>query len=126
MSLEADIFTALNAISAFGGRVYPVIFPQSPTVPITPALRYTFLSGQSFEDICGTDDDAETDDTRTQIDIVSADFKTCRGLRLEVIAAMQALATPTRRDGPGFDSYDFETRLYRHTIDFISSPSSPS
>jgi len=122
MTIEADVFTALNSVMAFGGRAYPLIFPRSPTVPVTPAVRYTIIGGQNDPDICGAGP-AETDNIRIQIDIVSVDYKVCRSLRLLVITAMESMTTPTLRDGPGFDDFDSELKLYKHTIDFLTYPS---
>lgn len=120
MSLESDIFSALTGLA--GGRVYPVILPQSASVPITPAIAYQFISSELDQDICGDGGDA-TANTRTQVDAYSTSHPTCRALRLQVIAAMGGLTKPTVWVG-GFDDYDPVTKLYRCSLDFITYPSS--
>lgn len=125
MSLETEIFAAVKGLfPATGGafRLYPLTFPQSPTIPEVPACRYVFISNEPVEDICGTDGDA-TSNTRTQLDILGKTFAEARALRLQVISAMSGLATPTRLAG-SFDDYDAELKLYRCSVDFISYPSS--
>lgn len=119
MSLETDIFNALGPL--VGNRVYPLVFPQSPSIPITPAIRYQFISSETNADICG-DGGSALANTRTQVDVVSATFLTARELRLQVISAMQALPTTTLWDG-GFEDYDPETKLYRCSMDFLTFPS---
>lgn len=122
MSLEAEIYPALAPL--FPGsppRVYAVTFPQSPGTPVVPACRFNFISTESVEDICGTDE--PTANVRTQVDVLAATFDAARAKRLAVITAMQALTTPTRLAG-GFDDYDPDLKLYRCSIDFLSYPSS--
>lgn len=128
MSLEVEITDALKSLfpapagNAMGYLVHAITFPQQPTTPLSPACRFVFISSEPIEDICGTDGDA-TSNTRTQIDIVHKTFDGARALRLQVIAAMGALATPTRLAG-SFDDYDPELKLFRCSLDFISYPSS--
>ncbi|WP_219209451.1 DUF3168 domain-containing protein [Variovorax boronicumulans] len=130
MSLEKEIFVALKGLVPVPvvppdppqWRVYPLTFPQAPAVPDVPAIRYVFVSSEVIEDLCGDDGD-NTPNTRTQIDLLERTFPLARALRLQVIAAMGSLATPTRFAG-GFDDYDPELKLYRCSLDFISYPSS--
>lgn len=120
MSLESQVFAALKGLVA--NRVYPLILPQAQATPITPAIRYLFVSDGVITDICG-DDGGETDDVRIQIDVYSVDFDTCRALRQQVIAAMKTFPVPNVREG-GFDDYEPDTKLYRSSLDFITQPSS--
>lgn len=128
MSLEVEIYEALKSLfpappgNALSYLVHAIAFPQQPATPLSPACRFLFISSEPVEDICGTDGDA-TSNTRTQIDIVHKTFDGARALRLQVIAAMSALATPTRLAG-SFDDYDAELKLYRCSVDFRSYPSS--
>lgn len=121
MSLELEITQAASALFP-ANRVHAVTFPQSPTVPAVPAMRFVTISTEPVEDICGTDGDA-TANTRTQVDILDKTFDGARALRLQVIAALSALETPTRLVG-GFDDFDADLKLYRCSLDFISYPSS--
>lgn len=127
MSLEDEIFSAIKGFfpapvgNPLPYLVHPVTFPQSPAVPVVPACRYVFVSLAAAEDICGSDDD--TSDPRTQIDILHKTYPGARALRKQVIAALGAIATPTRLAG-GFDDYDSELKLFRCVVDFISYPSS--
>jgi hypothetical protein len=120
MSLESDIYTALRSL--VGDRVYPLVLPQGAGVPITPAIRYQFISSEVTLDICGDGGDAVAN-TRTQVDVYSTTYMTARALRLQVIAAMTSMSTPTVLAG-GFDDYEPDMKLYRCSIDFISHPSS--
>lgn len=120
MTLEADIFTALRGI--VDDRVYPIVLPQNPVVPITPAIRYQFVSFAPDLDVCGSGADA-TAETRTQVDVFSTSYTTARSLRQQVITAMTGMDIPTALEG-GFDDYESELKLYRCSMDFISRPSS--
>lgn len=120
MTIEQEIFAALSPL--VGARVYPLVLPQSPVVPVTPAIRYQFISSDPEADVCGDGGD-ETADTRTQVDVYSTTHPATRALRLQVIAAMRLLPTPTLWAG-GSDDYDPELKLYVCTMDFISYPSS--
>lgn len=120
MSLEADIFNALKGL--VGNRVYPLVLHQSQTVPITPAIRYQFISSEINGDVCGDGGDA-TANTRTQVDVYSTDYMTTRTLRQQVIAAMTAISKPTTWEG-GSDDYESDLKLYRCSMDFITFPSS--
>lgn len=121
MSLEAEIFAAAAPLFP-AQRVHAVTFPQAPVIPLVPAMRFVTISTEPVEDICGTDGDA-TANTRTQVDILDKTFDGARVLRLQVIAALGAMTTPTRFVG-GFDDYDADLKLYRCSLDFISYPSS--
>lgn len=120
MSLEAEIFTALKGLVS--NRVYPMILPQSQTVPITPAIRYQFISSEINADVCGDGGDG-TANTRTQVDVYSVDYVTSRNLRLQVIQAMTGMPKPTTWEG-GFDDYEPDLKLYRCSMDFVTFPSS--
>lgn len=125
MSLESQVFAALKPLVPLqngGARVYPLILPQGQNTPITPAIRFQFISSETSTDVCGDGGDA-TANTRIQVDAYSVDFDTCRALRLQVIAAMTAMSTPTVWDG-GFDDYEPDTKLYRCSMDFVTHPSS--
>ena len=77
MTIEADIFTALGPLVS--NRVYPVSFPLTGSLPVWPAIRYTFISITPTVTICGDGGD-ETADTRVQIDAVATTFSACSRL----------------------------------------------
>lgn len=122
MSLEQVVFDTLSPL--VGGRVHANTFPQTPAVPITPAILVTFAGNAVTQDVCGagTDDEA---DTRVQTDVYSTTFDGARAIRLQVLATMAALTPPMvwQGDNP-VPPYDFELKLHRCSLDFIHYPSS--
>lgn len=122
MSVEQIVYGALSGLVS--NRVHASVFPQVPSVPITPAILFTFAGNIVTQDICGagTDDVA---DTRVQIDGYSTTFDTMRALRLQILAAMAALSPPFiwQGDNP-VAPYDSDLKLHRCSMDFIQFPSS--
>lgn len=119
--IEGVIYTALHGLVS--NRVHPSKLPQEPDGPIiVPAIRYTIVSSEPFEDLCGTDD-GETDDTRVQIDCVAKTHGAMLTLRDQVRNAMMSLDPPARRQG-GFQTYDFETETHRAVEDYLFQASS--
>ena len=124
--IEGIVHTALKGL--VNGHCYASVFPQpdSGTLPIWPAIRYTIVSRVNPADICGTDD-LDTDDTRVQLDCVSLTHGGMLTLQDQVISAMMGLSPPAVRDG-GFNTYDEETKTHRAVLDFLfcgSSAGSP-
>jgi uncharacterized protein DUF3168 len=122
MTLEVDLFTALKSL--VGNRVAPATFPQPPTVPVWPAIRYTFISNVPVLDICGDGDD-ETSEPRVQLDIVALTFKDVRALRLQVMAAMRLFVPPAILENT-LSEYDAETQTFREIMDYSFHGSSAS
>lgn len=122
MTIDTVVRAALKTLCE--GRVYPTTFIQKDSgLPQFPAIRYTVIGGESYEDICGTDD-GSTDDPRVQIDVVANSHAERKTVVAEVLAAMMDLDPPCARDGTPRDVYDEPTRTYRAVIDFVFSPSS--
>lgn len=122
MSLEQVVFNAMSPL--VGGRVHANTFPQTPSVPITPAILFTFPSLVPTQDVCGAGSDEEADG-RVQIDCYSTSFDGARAIRAQVRAAMAALTPPMVWQGDnGVEPYDSELKLHRCSLDFIQYPSS--
>lgn len=110
MSHESIIFDALKGLVS--NRVYPDTFPQPPATPVWPAIRYSMIGGQVFEDVCGTGF-AETDSPEFQIDIVAATATARATIRDQVRTAMMGLSVPATLTLPPIHEYDAETKTYR-------------
>ena len=114
------IFTALSGLVS--NRCYPSTFPQSPSVPTWPAIRYQLVGFETNPDLCGTDD-GSTDDTRVQIDYVAMTHGAAVALRDQGRAALMLVDPPCVRDG-GFETYDADTKTHRASDDYLFHPSS--
>ena len=128
MTSKADLATALVAKlrPLVGGRVYRNRFPQSPDVPVWPAIRYTFISTTANQDICG-DGGEETADYRVQIDVVmleSAGATAFATLCTAVKTAMQDFRPIWVWDSD-FEDYDADTKTTRLSADYMVYLSSP-
>ncbi len=109
--------------SIFSGRFYPDTFLQKDGgLPQWPAGRYTVISAENGETVCGTDDQS-TDDTRVQIDVVHNTYDGREALVALVIEAMMDLDPPCSRVGL-FKTYDEDTRTYRTVLDYLFYASS--
>lgn len=115
MSVETDLFTALSTL--VDNRCYPITFPQTGTVPVWPAIRYTLVSVVPAIALCGDSGD-DAADTRVQLDVVASTYSAARALRLDVLAAMQTFVPPAIFENSS-DQYDSETKTYRSQIDYI-------
>jgi hypothetical protein len=120
MSIESDLYQTLRGYVA--DRVYPLTFPQPVSDARWPSIRYTFISADPGEDICGDGGDG-TADYRVQLDLVHTTYAALRVLRLQVLAAMDAFQPPAIWSGE-LEAYDAETKTYRSSLDFLLYPSS--
>lgn len=122
--ISAVVFTALGPLVS--NRVYPNTFPQPDNnqPPVWPSIRYTVISRDPIQDICGTDY-GDTDDTRVQVDVVAKTYGAMITLRDQVSVAMDGLSPPVRRQNE-FETYDVETKTHRAVMEFLFTPSSPA
>lgn len=120
MSLEADLFAALKSL--VGNRMSPNEFPQSPAVPVWPAIRYTFVDTIPEVDVCGDGDD-DTATPRVQLDVVATTYTAARALRLQVMAAMRTFSPPAIIESSS-GLYDAETKTFREILDYTFHGSS--
>lgn len=126
---KKDIATAL--VAALGptvsNRVYRNVFPQAPSVPVWPSIRYTFISVAAIQDLCG-DGGEETADYRVQIDLVDLESKgptAFATLSATVKAALAPLQPIYVWDSESED-FDVETKTTRLSMDYLVFPSTPS
>lgn len=120
MTLETAIFTALRSLVS--DRVYPSTFPQAPSIPVWPAIRYTFISIEPVVDILGDGDDT-TADSRIQIDAVASTFTAARYLRLEIMNVMRLFDPPAILEFSSAE-YDADSKTHRSILDYAFYPSS--
>ena len=117
MNLEAELFNALKVLVP-GERVYQDIFPQPPSLPTWPAIRFTLVSGVNQADICGTGD-VDTDDVTYQIDVVAETAQQVKAVTDLVIATMRnVFPHPNVRVGLRSDPFDVSTKTYRRSLDY--------
>jgi Protein of unknown function (DUF3168) len=111
-------FAALSALPALGQRVYPVRMDQENTT--FPACVYQLSGGTVDVTICGTAE--QGDDVRVQVDLYSPIDGDLDTLRVQAIAAMEAVTLcPVHRAADNDLPFDEDARLYRRSIDFIFS-----
>ncbi len=114
------LHTALSSLVA--GRVWPVMFPQSP-LPTWPAIRYTPVGGTVYPDACGGGD-GTADDVRVQIDAVAETYVAARDLNQAIRAALMAFSPPAVPEGPPIFDYDPDLKVHRAIQDWTLYPSS--
>jgi len=123
--IAAALVTALAPVVA--NRVYRNVFPQAPSVPTWPAIRYTFASVSAVQDICG-DGGEETADYRVQIDLVDLESKgptSFANLSALVKAALAPLQ-PIYVWASEFEEFDLDTKTNRLSMDYLVFPSTPA
>jgi Protein of unknown function (DUF3168) len=103
-----EIFTILSPLVST--RVYPVTFPQSPDIPVWPAIRYTPIGGVVEHTSCG---DADSPDVEIQIDVVSANFSALITLVELVKTAFNTFSVPAVLENYPIFDYDAETKTHR-------------
>lgn len=123
--IAAALVAALNPL--VDDRVYRNFFPQAPSTPNWPSIRYTFISVTAVQDICG-DGGEETADYRVQIDLVDLESKgptSFANLSALVKAALAPLQ-PIYVWNSEFEEFDLETKTNRLSMDYLVFPSTPS
>lgn len=121
MSVDTELFAGLRTLVS--DRVFPNTFEQPDgELPEWPAIRYTIVTANPEEDLCGDGDDS-TADIRVQLDVVHDTYTSMKNLRLQVMAAMALMVTPARCQ-LWFETYDDETKTHRAVLDYIFSGSS--
>ncbi len=121
MSHEAALVAILNPV--VNNAVYPDTFPQSDEVPVWPAIRYTYISGTTYQSLCGNGD-PDTDDPRIQLDGVANTARERNQLSLDIQDAMNEMDPPAVLQGTPETSFDTETKTYRVTLDYVLHASS--
>lgn len=130
MTTQAQVAASVVALlkPLVANRAYRLVFPQSPTVPVWPAIRYTFIDATNpSADITGEGDE-ETADYRLQIDVVDLESKgptSFATLCAAVKAAMKTLA-PTFEWDSQAEEFDAETKTTRLRIDYMIYLSTPA
>lgn len=114
MSIDAALYDALRGL--VDDRVYPVIFPQPPSVPVWPSIRYTFVARTPVAMLCPSDSVEEDDFARVQLDLVAKHASEARLLRKTVMDTMKAFDPPATIES-SFETYDMETATFRIVVD---------
>jgi hypothetical protein len=109
MTIETQLFTTLNGL--VGGRMYPLVAPNSPT---TPLLVYLNVANSPEVTLA---DGSPINNTRMQIDVYETTYAAVKALAAQVIAAM-AGATFTNVPLQQQDLYEDAVKLYRVQMDF--------
>ncbi|MDP9991966.1 hypothetical protein J2W28_000994 [Variovorax boronicumulans] len=123
--IAAALVTALKP--TVSNRVYRNVFPQAPSVPVWPSIRYTFASVAATQDICG-DGGEETADYRVQIDLVDLESKgpTSFAALTALVKAALAPLQPIYVWDSEFEEFDLDTKTNRLAMDYLVFPSTPS
>lgn len=122
MTIEADIYTALNGLVS--QRCYPLAFPLTPPRPAWPAIRYSFVSTVPEIGLCGDSGD-EASSFRVQLDCVDVTFYDARTLRGLVMAAMALFDPPAVLENSA-SQFDAETKTYLESLEYVVHASSPA
>ena len=119
MSVPQALYSVLGPL--VGNRVYPSAFPQSPSLPDWPAIRYS-LSRSLVNSLCADDTEA-VDDVAAQIDIVATTYPALTALKAQVVAALANTDPPCARTGD-FETYDTPTKTHRAVLSYVFQLSS--
>lgn len=124
-SIATALVVALSPLVA--DRVYRNVFPQPPSAPVWPSIRYTFVSVTGTQDICG-DGGEETADYRVQIDLVDLESKGPTSFANLSVLVKAALATlqPIYVWESEFEEFDLDTKTNRLAMDYLVFPSTPT
>jgi hypothetical protein len=113
MMVENALFNLLNGL--VGGRMYPMVAPDSPTVPF---IVYQNITNSPEYTLGNT---SPINNTRMQIDCYSDTYGGVKSLVASVQSAMQAAAqakTLVNVPKMSSDLYEAEVKLYRVTQDY--------
>ena len=109
--IQEALYTLLAAITATGGRVYPVVAPALPTSPFMVYERISAIPQNSMSET------ASLINSRVQIDVYSQTYSEAQTVAAAVVTAMNGWSYQNVRL-MSRDLFDFETRLHGVSADF--------
>lgn len=108
--IESSIYSAIKSLA--GGRVYPIVLPDTATLP---AIVYQRISSVP---VTSLDGDSGLDSVRIQISTWSATYKEAKELSQSVRNALNASALKIVTENDG-DDYEPETKRFRVLADYV-------
>jgi len=121
MTIKTDLIAALGPLVT--NRCYFDVYTQSPTTPVWPAIRLSFISGEIAADICGSGTD-QTDSIRVQIDVAALKGTERDTLRAAIRTAMSTFTPPAVLEGSAREGYDADLKVYQASMDYVIHGSS--
>lgn len=106
MNIQTKLYTALNAVSAVTGRVYPNVLPQAPTYP---AVTYQFISNPPADSFVAS---ARFTDFHAQVTIHATDYSGLLALRQSILTATEAMPEHVVRETDIESPFEFETKTF--------------
>lgn len=106
MNIQQKIYTALNAVGAVTGRVWPNALPQDATYP---AVAYQFISNPPADTFVAG---VRFTNFNVQITLFAADYSGLVDLRAAVLLAVEAMPEQIVRNLDIEAPYEFETKTY--------------
>ena len=117
MSLESKLYTLLSGDASVSAlvvaRIYPVVLPQSVTLP---AITYSRISGGQVNSLSGY---SGLEQPRIQVDAWATTHVVVKELRDAVHAAMNGATTFRALLESDMDLYEDDTKIYRISMDFF-------
>ena len=121
MTTQTDIALSIKSAlnSLVSNRVYRLTFPQPPSVPVWPSIRYTFISADFEATWCG-DAGEQGADHLIQIDVVDLESKGVSAFISLCNSVKSALksATPQYHLTSQFEAFDEETKTLRMVLEY--------
>jgi hypothetical protein len=108
--IESSIYTAIKTLAS--GRVYPIVLPDTATLP---AIIYQRISSVP---VTSLDGDTGLDSVRIQISVWSTTYKEAKELSETVRATLNASALKIVTENDT-DDYEPETKRFRVLTDYV-------
>lgn len=108
--IESSIYSTIKTLAS--GRVYPMVLPETATLP---AIVYQRVSSVPVNSLDG---DSGLDSVRVQIVTWAASYKAAKDLAKSVRDTLNASSLKIITDND-FDDYEPETKRFRTITDYI-------
>lgn len=108
MNISTGLFNLLKTITPLGNRVYPLVLPQTPTLP---AVVYQRISSYDTQTLDGTQ---SLDMGRFQIKVYATSYKNAVDTAELVKATLSGKALKLME----MDDYESDTKLFSIQLDY--------
>lgn len=106
MNIQQKLYTALDAVGAVTGRVWPNVLPQDP---VYPAIAYQFISNPPADTFVAG---VRFTNFNVQITCFAAAYDDLLALRAAVLLAVEAMPEQIVRNLDIEAPYEFQTKTY--------------
>lgn len=108
--IESSIYAAIKSLA--GGRVYPMVLPDTATLP---AIVYQRISSVPVTSLNG---DSGLESVRIQVSVWATTYKEAKTLSATVKSTLNATTLKIVSDGDS-DDYEPETKRFRVLADYL-------